>query len=148
VDVRPTDLPFDGASHRFGFSSYWNRGANNLGNYEFRWSLIDNQGNGWDILAPFQVVNELPTLAGDFDEDGAVDAADFVVWRNGLGTTYAHEEYDIWRADFGKTTGQSAALATFTSHATIPEPHTLLSASITAFAFAARRTPRRPKNCR
>ena len=33
------------------------------------------------------------TIAGDFNTDGTVDAADYVVWRNGLGTTYAQNDY-------------------------------------------------------
>ena len=46
-----------------------------------------------------------PTLAGDFNEDGVVDAADYVVWRKGLGTTYTQKDYDTWRAHFGQTAG-------------------------------------------
>jgi hypothetical protein len=30
---------------------------------------------------------------GDFDQDGTVDAADYVVWRKGLGTTYSQTDY-------------------------------------------------------
>ena len=40
-------------------------------------------------------------LAGDYNQNGTVDAADYVVWRNGLGTTYTQDHYDIWRANFG-----------------------------------------------
>ena len=29
-------------------------------------------------------------LDGDFNNDGKVDAADYVVWRKGFGTTYTH----------------------------------------------------------
>ena len=31
----------------------------------------------------------VPSLPGDFNRDGTVDAADYVVWRNGLGTLHA-----------------------------------------------------------
>ena len=37
-------------------------------------------------------------LAGDYNQNGSVDAADYIVWRNGLGTTYTQEHYTIWRA--------------------------------------------------
>ena len=54
-----------------------------------------------------------------------VDAADYVVWRNNDGTQAG---YDLWRAHFGKTAGNSATLTT------IPEPSTLL---FTVAALAA-----------
>jgi hypothetical protein len=144
ADIRPTDEPFDGASHRFGFSSYWNRGANSLGNYEFRWSLLDSQGNGWEIVAPFEVVAELPPLVGDFNQDGAADAADYVIWRNGLGTTYTQDDYNAWRAGFGRVSGASAALNIPNSLPTVPEPSALGIACIAAIGIgvAARRTSR------
>jgi hypothetical protein len=37
-------------------------------------------------------------LAGDYNHNGVVDAADYVVWRKGTGS---QSEYDIWRANFG-----------------------------------------------
>jgi arylsulfatase A-like enzyme len=42
-----------------------------------------------------------PLLPGDFSEDGSVDAADYVVWRKGLGTTHDQNDYGVWRANFG-----------------------------------------------
>jgi hypothetical protein len=132
LHIRPTDQPYDGISHRVRGLSYWNRGGNTLGNWEFRWSLRDAQDNGWDIVAPFQIVAELPELAGDFNQDGAVDAADYVIWRKGLGTTYIQEEYDLWRADFGKTVGSGGALAGPISLPAAPEPAALVIAGIAA----------------
>ena len=38
--------------------------------------------------------------AGDFNSDGTVDAADYVVWRKTINTPTA---YDTWRANFGAT---------------------------------------------
>ena len=55
-------------------------------------------------------------LAGDFNFDGAVDAADYVVWRKTDGTT---EGYDAWRDNFGATTGGGSL-----SNSTVPEPTT------------------------
>jgi hypothetical protein len=54
------------------------------------------------------------TLPGDFNQDGVVDAADYVVWRKTDGTQAG---YDLWRANFGRTTGAGAI-----SIATVPEP--------------------------
>jgi hypothetical protein len=39
-----------------------------------------------------------------------VDAADYVVWRRGLGTTHTQADYDVWRANFGQTIGSGGAL--------------------------------------
>lgn len=42
-------------------------------------------------------------LAGDFNNDGVVDARDYTVWRDGLGTTYTAVDYDDWRGNYGAT---------------------------------------------
>ena len=38
----------------------------------------------------------VPQLSGDYDDNGVVDATDYVVWRKGLGTTYVQTDYDVW----------------------------------------------------
>lgn len=62
-------------------------------------------------------------LAGDFNGDKVVDAADYTVWRDGLGTTYTLEQYDIWKSNFGST-AEGGALA----NASVPEPASALMA--------------------
>jgi hypothetical protein len=65
--------------------------------------------------------NDLPPagLDGDFNNDGKVDAADYVVWRKGLlAGTFGPEDYATWRSNFGATIG-SGQLA-----AQVPEPAT------------------------
>ena len=37
-------------------------------------------------------------MPGDYNQNGVVDAADYVVWRNGLGTTYTPAGFDTWRS--------------------------------------------------
>lgn len=59
--------------------------------------------------------------AGDFNGDGTVNAADYVVWRKGLGTTYTQNDYNAWRAHFGQTAGSGAAAAS-PSQIAVPEP--------------------------
>ena len=49
-----------------------------------------------------QTININVALAGDFNGDNVVDAADYVVWRNSGGSQSA---YDLWRANFGQTGG-------------------------------------------
>src|SRR5262249_12427058 len=56
-------------------------------------------------------------LPGDFNFDGVVDSADYVVWRKTPG--YLPSYYDLWRAHLGDTaaSGSSARL-----NASVPEP--------------------------
>jgi hypothetical protein len=56
---------------------------------------------------------------GDFNGDGMVNAADYSVWRNGLGSIYTQADYEIWKAHFGESwpPGSSA-----TSSVAVPEP--------------------------
>ncbi|HEX2476352.1 MAG TPA: galactose oxidase early set domain-containing protein [Lacipirellulaceae bacterium] len=62
-----------------------------------------------------------PGLPGDFNGDGAVDAADYVVWRKGLGTEYTEGDYDAWRENFGVTAGAASTSAS-TLQLAVPEP--------------------------
>ncbi|TWT99534.1 FG-GAP repeat protein [Botrimarina colliarenosi] len=60
-------------------------------------------------------------LPGDYSGDGVVDAADYTVWRDGLGETYQQADYDVWQTNFG------SSLALETS-ASVPEPDSLAAA--------------------
>lgn len=59
------------------------------------------------------------TLAGDFNDDGAVDAADYSVWRDAFGVTYDEDDYADWKNNFGQTLGSGVAAA-------VPEPSAAL----------------------
>jgi hypothetical protein len=64
-------------------------------------------------------------LPGDFNTDGAVDAADYVLWRKNDGTQTG---YDAWRANFGTSLGVGSGQALPSAHqlsAAVPEPATL-----------------------
>jgi hypothetical protein len=64
----------------------------------------------------FQAATNLP---GDYNADGKVDAADYVMWRNdpsAFGDDPAG--YSTWRAHFGETAGSGSSL----SSAAVPEP--------------------------
>jgi hypothetical protein len=57
----------------------------------------------------------------DFNSNGVVDAADYVVWRNGLGSGYAQSDYTRWRRLFGApATGWIADGSQLTG--AVPEP--------------------------
>ena len=55
---------------------------------------------------------------GDFNADGTVDAADYVVWRKTDGT---QQGYDASRRNFGTTVGSGAEA---TANVAVPEPAT------------------------
>jgi PEP-CTERM motif len=60
---------------------------------------------------------------GDFNGDGKVDAADYTVWRDGLGTKYVAEQYAEWKSNFGTGAGSGAGGL---RDAAVPEPATCL----------------------
>jgi autotransporter-associated beta strand protein len=60
-------------------------------------------------------------LAGDYNHNGIVDAADYAVWRDGLGTTYTLADYDVWKANFGNHAGSGNNAST-----AVPEPRTIM----------------------
>ena len=70
-----------------------------------------------------------PSLPGDYNQDGSVDAADYVVWRKN--DINGQQGYDTWRANFGATAGSGSASS---SNAAVPEPDLL--AFVLTFACA------------
>ena len=65
-------------------------------------------------------------IAGDYNDDGAVNAADYVVWRKTDGSQFG---YDLWRANFGNVLGVGAGSSPSldgTSQSAIPEPTSAL----------------------
>jgi serralysin len=83
-------------------------------------------------------------LTGDYNRNGAVDTADYVLWRNTLNQSGANlaadgsgnnfvdpADYSIWRSNFGKTAGNGAGGGL--SELGVPEPGglvLLLSAAV------------------
>jgi autotransporter-associated beta strand protein len=72
------------------------------------------------------------SLAGDFNGDGSVDMADYVVWRKGFGTTYTQEDYDDWRNNFGAQAGGGALDSASTA---VPEPATIAGLLLSGLVF-------------
>lgn len=62
-------------------------------------------------------------LAGDYNHNGAVDAADYVVWRNNNGPS---ADYNTWRANFGATAGSGSVLPSAGPLPAVPEPSALV----------------------
>ncbi len=73
-------------------------------------------------------------LPGDYNENGVVDAADYVVWRK---TDGFPQGYDVWRSHFGQTASSGAAIRT---NVAVPEPATLAVLLVGMLAAYARRS--------
>lgn len=96
-------------------------------------------GAQWDT-SQLYTTGVLSVVAGpgDFNADGAVDAADYVLWRKGLGTTYTQNDYTAWRSNFGQSSGSGAAWPE-NSPSAVPEPHSTLLLLFGLGCCAARR---------
>lgn len=87
-----------------------------------------NESNGRELWVAD--LNPAPSLPGDYNENGTVDAADYVIWRATLGSTtdlrangdntgdsegvIDQADYNVWRSNFGNTLpvlGAGAAVA-------------------------------------
>jgi hypothetical protein len=78
-----------------------------------------------NIFGPYQLIPNSYPLPADYNTDGAVDVADYIVWRKRLGTTHTPDDYNVWRASYGQTAGGGAALPSAVPLSTaVPEPRT------------------------
>ena len=121
-----------------GFQIYINKSVLFM-DPDFAWTVyIDN----------IRVGRFIAGTPGDFNDDGSVDAADYVLWRknegtenslpndDGLGTPIRAEHYDLWRANFG---GPAApGLSTIA----VPEPGSALLLIIAGIVWHATKSVR------
>jgi hypothetical protein len=63
----------------------------------------------------------IPALPGDYNIDGAVNAADYVVWRKDPAAYGDASGFNTWRAHFGEAAGAGSSTSD-----TTPEPNALL----------------------
>jgi autotransporter-associated beta strand protein len=65
-------------------------------------------------------------VAGDFNDDGLIDSADYILWRKNFGAPYSDADYNAWRRNFNALgAGASSVAAAFvasTTESNIPEP--------------------------
>ncbi|HVT29620.1 MAG TPA: autotransporter-associated beta strand repeat-containing protein, partial [Lacipirellulaceae bacterium] len=76
-------------------------------------------------------------LPGDFNTDGKVDAADYVIWRKG-GSPNPNSpgDYSLWRTNFGTSnSGSGSALASNAS--AVPEPSSVILCLLGIAAFVS-----------
>jgi hypothetical protein len=73
---------------------------------------------------------------GDFNFDGVVDAADFVVWRKFYGS---QDGYDTWRDHFGERPAGNGSGLGLPSQDAVPEPATFVVLMFAAAGWCPRR---------
>ena len=114
---------------------------------------LSNTG-GTDAGAAY-LFNVPGNIPGDYNQNGTVDAADYVLWRNMLGQsgpglpadgngdgTVNDADYVLWRANFGHgTPAQAAALHS----AAVPEPASAVLLFFAIGCLANRRGHRAPR---
>ncbi len=101
-----------------------------------------------------RLVNLTAPLTGDFDHNGIVDAADYVIWRKTLGSSTDQRadanlngvvdagDYQLWRSNIGAFGTSGAGTI---ANAAVPEPMTLLLllTGILTITFADARSRRK-----
>jgi hypothetical protein len=105
-------------------------------------------GLSWRLRHEAQSVVLAVGLMGDYNDDGAVNAADYTAWRNSFGQSGAglagdgnsdnvvtRTDYQLWKGNYGATSGFGAA---------VPEPAggVILIAGALSILAAMRRTTR------
>jgi Concanavalin A-like lectin/glucanases superfamily len=96
------------------------RGEFGGGPADFFNGIIDEVRLSNTALTPSQFLFAPPgeELEGDYNNNGSVDAADYVVWRQTMSSSQA--AYNTWRTNFGRTAAPGLAAA-----AAVPEPASL-----------------------
>jgi hypothetical protein len=107
--------------------------------------LPELDGNlAWRVNYGANSVDLVVFLPGDYNGNGAVDAADYTVWRNSLGqfgvglaadgdgnNRVDTDDYAFWKARYGNSAGSSVAGAA--SQSVVPEPCALALLSLGLF---------------
>ena len=146
ADILPQEDDFDGVSpgtaliseNLSGLAEFQGLTSDVTFRLAFAEGLADvGSGNG-ALLTNLEVIGSVvggdDGLDGDFNDDGVVDAADYVLWRNNLGASdesaindngdgggVTQDDYDLWVANFGNTSGS----ASLEISAAVPEATTL-----------------------
>ena len=111
---------FDALGNQIGTSAMASDGTPLEGQYFGYRNRTAGLNHAIDISYDRFSLTPPPLLVGDYNSDGVVDAADYVVWRKHLGTTFqlpnegtnaspgevTTADYDVWRAHFRQRSEQ------------------------------------------
>jgi Dockerin type I domain len=118
----------------------------------FSFNLNSSDSNS-DFFATGAMLAVALGVAGDFNHNGSVDAADYTLWRNSIGRSGASlaadangdnqidaSDYAVWKANFGRRIGGGAGAS---AASPVPEPAALalLLTAITVFFYRRESTP-------
>ena len=129
----------------------------------FEMGQLFNAGGQQDLVFDFLLAGDSTSLrgvvlytdvrlAGDYSDNGIVDAADYTLWRNSLGQsvpigsdadgnhsgTIDQGDYNVWKGNFGMTVGSGGGAGPASA---VPEPNAML---ITCLAVGCCALVRRP----
>jgi len=122
--------------------------------YLFDWTFQHGGGNELQLngqvywaggryeLTTITGAHLVPSVPGDYNQDGTVDSGDFAVWRKNEGTanalpndpiggTIGQTHYDQWREHFGQSAGSGAGQG-----GAVPEPTTLWMLAVGVLVIA------------
>jgi len=124
----------------------WTRSsnANSFAPQQVTAEVIDHPGG--DVGSPGFVPGVVATLNGDYNVNGVVDGADYVLWRHAMQTggplagdttpeSVSAADYQLWRANFGQT----GAAGSLLDAASVPEPPGGVMAFVAVMIVLARR---------
>jgi hypothetical protein len=103
-----------------------------------------NPNTNWELVPASVFVTEIPPLDGDYNDDGVVDAADYVMWRKLEGSSTAMpndpnplpidgDQYVTWRGNYG----ESGAAGGESANGAVPEPTGILLVLAAVLAMTA-----------
>jgi hypothetical protein len=124
LEETPADILAAPRNGIFGFGVAYND-DDDMGPRDNQYMWATPAGDLWNVSASFPDVQlvDAPSLPGDYNANGAVDAADFVVWRENPAAHGGNPAgYNTWRTNFGRTSGAGSGLGGGTA---APEPATL-----------------------
>jgi hypothetical protein len=122
--------------------------------FSFELNSSRRQMTSGDFFSPSAAltVTLLTGLPGDFNQDGIVSAADYIVWRNHQGTHFAmpnrdpsmtgaigQTDYETWRANFSRRADGAAHVVD-----AVPEPGSVVLAALAVLWCRVSLTRRRP----
>jgi endo-1,4-beta-xylanase len=127
-----TDVTLDvGPDGTIGFDGFWGTYDLDIGGQTLTLDLTQGKSQYSLVVAP-----------GDYNGDGHVDAADYTVWRDTLGSTddfradgngdrmINDHDYAIWKSHFGAAYSEGAGQGALA----VPEPTSLASVALAALS--------------